>query len=165
MLLSTVHGSNLYGLAGPASDWDGYEVVLTGRTWQRIHGHTDITTVVLDDFTTQVAKGVPQALEALWSPYRFVARNWAGFFEGLRPDYWRTLDTYARTIRSFMWVAVERDDVKRARHAMRLALNRETFAEQGRFNPRLDPLEHTVVLSTTPENVQDALTALGLDWT
>lgn len=38
MILSTVHGSRLYGLAHSGSDYDTYEVVLQGRTRQRVAG-------------------------------------------------------------------------------------------------------------------------------
>ena len=144
-LLNTVHGSRLYGLSRSDSDHDTYRVVLEpGHTSQRVSGHDDTTVVSLNDYVRQVSVGVPQALEALWSPYAHVREEWKPYFASLRPGYWATLIRYDRTIKNF------RSDprghsVKRSKHAMRLALNRAEFERTGRFNPVLTPDQITLL--------------------
>lgn len=151
-LLSTIHGSRLYGLETPDSDFDTYEVVLHGRTHQWVDGLVDTTVVTLDDFTRQVETGVPQALEALWSPLRWTDPDWHSYFDALRPGHYETVDRYQRTIDNF-WQRAERDhDLKVARHAFRLGLNLNAFMRWGHFNPRLGPEELQALKSVTPGN-------------
>jgi len=38
ILLKTIHGSRLSGLARPDSDWDWYTVIEGGRTGQKVTG-------------------------------------------------------------------------------------------------------------------------------
>ena len=134
--MSTPHGSHLYGLAHAGSDNDTFEVWLGRRTRQSMQGADDVLRVSYDDFLKGVAKGVPQFLEALYSPYKTVDRL---DHLSLHPSYWTTVNTYLRTIKSF-W----RDDptaprdFKLRRHSARLALNLQEFMEKGYFNPVLD---------------------------
>ena len=68
-LLRSIHGSHLYGLAHANSDNDTYIVVDQGtrRAKQKIVGKEDVTVLTLGEFARQIHKGVPQALEALYS--------------------------------------------------------------------------------------------------
>lgn len=132
-LLTTVHGSHLYGLAHAGSDLDTYVVVLKGRSRQSTDGFNDVTRVPMGRFLYQCSVGVPQALEALWSPFKLVTPEWAPFLESFHPDRWLTYDRYQRTIYNFRKSGEE----KKLRHAARLELNLEEFMREGRFNPRL----------------------------
>lgn len=143
-MLETVHGSRLYGTNHEASDFDYYRVICSGRTQQKIEGDEDTTTVQLHDFIRQVSVGVPQALEALWSPVKTVDPSWKYFFNSLHPGYGETIDRYNRTIANFMgWRkgggrGRTREPSNKTRlHALRLMHNLQDYLESGSFNPRL----------------------------
>lgn len=157
-ILTTVAGSHLYGLNHASSDYDTYEVVLTGCTRQRVVGSFDLTTVTLRDYLKQVEKGVPQALEALFSPVKQVEPEWAAYFESLRPDYYSTLATYERTIRNFL----EGGTSKKWKHAVRMSFNLRDFRAEGVFNPRLDVGQKAVVQRVERQNVAENLVNLNL---
>ena len=156
-ILSTVAGSHLYGLNHATSDYDTYEVVLTGCTKQSVVGRFDLTTVTLRDYLKQVEKGVPQALEALFSPVKQVEPEWAAYFEALRPDYYSTLAIYQRTIRNFL----NAGDAKRWRHAVRMSFNLQDFQAKGVFNPRLDVGQRAVVQSVERQKVAESRVKLN----
>lgn len=134
-LLLTTHGSRLYGLHHAESDWDTYSVVRgKARTRHRVNGKDDTVTVSYDQFMRSCDKGVPQALEAMFSTVATVDE-----FPWLRAAYRAcgpvVRDTYFRTVKSF-W---EEGSPKRRRHACRLWLNLNSLEEQSRFNPTLTP--------------------------
>ncbi len=156
-ILTTVAGSHLYGLNHATSDYDTYEVVLTGCTRQRVVGSFDLTTVVFRDYLKQVEKGVPQALEALFSPVKVVEPEWAAYLAALRPDYYSTVATYQRTIRNFL----EGGTVKKWKHAVRMSFNLQDFRAEGVFNPRLDVGQRAVVQSVEHQNVAESLVKLN----
>lgn len=156
-ILQTVHGSHLYGLAHPGSDLDTYRVVLGGNkkyARQTKRGDDDCMVISLDRFLAQVAVGVPQALEALFSPFAQINMDWAPFLLGLRPGLIKTQMRYRRTIINFGFhrggrtgSAAERiDERKLRRHAVRLTLNLGTFLERGVFNPALSTDQRDVVV-------------------
>lgn len=142
VLLSTVHGSHLYGLAHAGSDRDTYTVVTRAPhvahngtkaryAKQKISGDTDSFVIDLSTFMLLCDKGVPQALEAMFSPVADV-----DLIHALRGSYRCTtavLPTYLRTIKSFLMAG----DYKRRRHGFRLALNAADIGHYGFFNPRL----------------------------
>lgn len=136
LLMQTPHGSRLYGLAHANSDNDTFEVWAGRRTRQTVQGSEDVLRVSYDDFLKGVAKGVPQFLEALYSPYKTVDRL---DHLDLHPSYWTAVNTYLRTIKSF-WLSVGLgpEGFKKRRHSARLAWNLQEFMERGRFNPVLD---------------------------
>lgn len=156
-ILYTEHGSYLYGLNHSGSDFDTYEVVLTGCTRQRVVGRFDLTTVTLRDYLKQVEKGVPQALEALFSPVKQVEPEWAAYFEALRPGYYSTVATYQRTIRNFL----AGETSKKWKHAVRMSFNLQDFQAKGVFNPRLDVVQRAVVQSVERQNVAESLVNLN----
>ena len=86
ILLKTIHGSRLSGLARPDSDWDWYTVTDQGKARQTIQGDQDNIVVGLDEFLLRVGLGEPQALIALWSPLAEMDRRYAPLFTSLRPD-------------------------------------------------------------------------------
>jgi hypothetical protein len=137
ILFRTIHGSHLYGLARPDSDIDYYEVVdsvptkRAGYCRQTISDGIDVTRIDLGTWIRQCERGTPQALEAMFSRTHeidHIGPLRAGFRAG-----GPVMATYLRTIRSF----IEATDPKRTKHAVRLALNAQSIARYGRFDPRL----------------------------
>ena len=149
VLLRTIHGSHLYGLNHALSDEDFYEVLsddemlkLYGReAVQVIKEGTDITTVGFSEFVRQCNKGVPQALEALYSPVKQI-NNLQYFVDSYRYGG-EAVSTYIRTVRSFTLDKRESKQPKLRVHAVRLVLNLNMLLENGRFNPTmaLDEIE------------------------
>lgn len=58
VVLETIHGSHLYGLAHENSDRDVYRVQTGVKTRQTIVGDSDTMLVSLTDFSAAVVKGV-----------------------------------------------------------------------------------------------------------
>lgn len=119
-VLETVHGSHLYGLATPTSDLDTYRVVARRaedysalevrgsehfKTVQTIKDGDDVLVTNLSAFLRKCDEGVPQALEALFSP---VATS---LLEDFRQSYFintaAVANTYRRTIMNFARLGVE----------------------------------------------------------
>jgi len=152
LVFRTVHGSHLYGLAHADSDMDFYEVYVrsikrnshTRATWakQSIVDGVDTTKVDFGTWMEQCRKGVPQALEAMFS----------GLAEVDEIDSFRNafrvgtgaVETYLRTIKAFC-MDEENPSFKKRRHAVRLAYNCNTLREYGRFNPTMT--EHQIMVA------------------
>lgn len=141
VLFKTIHGSHLYGLAHENSDTDYYTVIDRGRRGMRLKyakqsivDGIDTVTVDLGTWLKLCDKGVPQALEAMFSPVPEVDE-----LSTLRNSYrigsLRMRDTYYRTMENF----VEAGDFKRKKHALRLYLNLKQAMKHGKFNPTLTP--------------------------
>lgn len=137
LLFSTPHGSHLYGTATPTSDRDTYEVytsvphVRAGWAHQSIAGGDDRFRIEFGTWLHQCHAGVPQALEAMFSPvasYDAIGAFRAGFRVGST-----VVPTFLRTIRHFTATG----DLKRRRHALRLGLNARDILRYGRYNPAL----------------------------
>ena len=160
VLLHTVHGSHLYGLAHEGSDLDTYTVIAGGhRGRQCITDGDDAVLMPLAVFVRQLHCGSPQSLEALFSP---IAGPCAldGYRSGFLPDTVRAADTYRRTMKSFALHGA----FKRRRHALRLAMNLADLVADGRFNPRLTAAavaEVTEAARSTPSNFVDHLRGLS----
>lgn len=152
VLLRTIHGSHLYGLAHAGSDKDIYEVIATKRTArkrnikQTIANGVDKTVVDMSTFMHMVDECVPQALEALWTPVADVDEINA-FRTQYRVNRAKMKDVYIRTALNF----AKHDDVKRRRHALRLLLNLGSALEYGTFNPRLSTMDKFIINSTMGE--------------
>lgn len=135
LILKTITGSRLYGFAHADSDFDEYIVDTTAKTGQSIVGKSDVVTLHISNFVQQVGRGVPQAMEALYSPIKWVHDDYAGWFAGMEPDQNELIRTYRRTIRHFVLA----DTDKHRRHAMRLTINLAEWWNMGSFNPTLYP--------------------------
>lgn len=145
VLFSTPHGSHLYGLAHAGSDRDRYTVVTrlphveqrsrARYARQTISGEDDEFVIDLSTWLQLCEKGVPQALEAMWS--RVATVDSIGDFRAGYRAGTAVLPTYLRTIRSF----AKADDFKRRRHAARLAINARQILERGHFNPLMTSSE------------------------
>lgn len=138
VLFKTPHGSHLYGLNHEGSDEDFYTVVAPVKrrkykySKQTIHDGVDSVVVDLGTWLRLCEKGVPQALEAMFSTAPIVdeiAELRASYVAGSVP----VRETYARTITNF----VMSDEFKRRRHAVRLAFNLNDLLRYGKFNPCL----------------------------
>jgi len=138
-LLRTIHGSHLYGLSRAESDEDWFVVIPTDRgkrkrnANQTIINGIDTTVMDMSTFMASCEKGVPQCLEALFSPVPEVD-NIAEFRHNWTVNLPGAVETYRRTVKSF---ALE-GGLKRRRHALRLAYNLNHLMEHGRFNPTLN---------------------------
>jgi hypothetical protein len=165
-LFSTIHGSHLYGLAGPDSDRDHYTVVTrlphvihngtrARYAKQSIRGEDDNFTIDLSTFLLLCDKGVPQALEAMFS-----RQPTLDLIAGLRASYrvsTPVVPTYLRTIKSFL----KAGDFKRKRHAVRLAFNAREILCSGRFDPTLsDSDRETVQRYAVEYDAEDLLEVL-----
>jgi len=138
VLLKTIHGSTLYGLNHADSDEDYYVVTPTNRISKAINAKQTIIdgvdTLAVDfaSFVELSHKGVPQALEAMFS-----RKSKSEFFEEYRNSYFaadpEVQRTYMRTIKNFSFS----DTFKLRRHSLRLAYNLNEMMHTGRFDPTL----------------------------
>lgn len=171
-LFSTPHGSHLYGLQTPESDRDYYTVVSrlphveqrsrARYARQTIQGEDDDFVIDWSTWMLLCEKGVPQALEAMWS--RHATTDLIEPFRASYRAHTGVLDTYLRTIKSFAL----NDDFKRRRHAARLAVNARTILHQGWFNPTLTSAEVSFVnavpkVYTDPEELVEILRVFVFD--
>lgn len=150
-LLKTAHGSHLYGLAHEQSDNDIYEIYdfnykifrphKRKQSRQKITDDMDLMSVSLDRFEHLCYSGVPQAIEALYSPEKDWIEHhehWPEISDEIKFHVVNThindvMKTYKRTAWNFM----KNDDFKKNRHAMRLCLNAHDLLTYGTFTPRL----------------------------
>ena len=145
-IFGTPHGSHLYGLAHERSDRDYYfvysndHVFANGEEGQRIYSYgdrpEDYVRVRLEKFLGLLRKGVPQAVEALFSRQKeWYSPEWQPMLEGIRITSGEQFHTYERTIRSFA-----QGDEKRRTHAARLYCNLRELRGTGRLaSSRLTP--------------------------
>lgn len=154
-LLTTVHGSRLYGLHHDNSDYDTYSVLHSSNkkyVEQALDGKADDFRVSLDKFLDMCRLGVPQALEALFSPYAEMDARYEALFGGFRVGHTETAMRYRRTVRNFGFMFDVDEEVsgphpsfKRRRHAYRLTFNLSECLRYGRFNPVLSQDEREFV--------------------
>jgi hypothetical protein len=145
-LLETPHGSRLYRLHHEESDNDRFQVVEDNPTVKaryskhKISGDHDLVICDLTTFTAYASRGVPQYLEAMWTPCPTVDRI-TDLRMSFSPNYYQTQDTYQRTAHNFYVKGKEETDsrksVKFRRHAYRLVLNLQDYRSNGMFNPAL----------------------------
>lgn len=138
VLFKTIHGSHLYGLAHADSDTDFYTVLEPVKrkrykyAKQSIVDGVDSVTVDLGTWLRLCDKGVPQALEAMFSTVPEVdhlaelRNSYRVGIDSMRDTYYRAMDNF-----------VKANDFKRKKHALRLYLNLKQAARYGRFNPTL----------------------------
>src|SRR5690606_34964621 len=136
IVLKTIHGSHLYGLAHSGSDKDYYVVVnnrhLRRRAHQTIVDGVDTFTIDLTYWLYLCEQGAPQALEAMYSPCPEIDKL-GDFRRSFRVNWAKANQTYMRTMRNF----AEMGDYKRSRHSLRLWVNLQEINEKGYFDPRL----------------------------
>lgn len=150
ILLKSQHGSHLYGMATPSSDLDFY--VIYEFPWknyrpkkqmdQKIVEETDTTTVSIDRFTDLCFKGVPQALEALFSnssKWLQYDNSWYDKSQLIKTNLGLYIPVVLETYKRTSWNFFEKDDFKKNRHALRLCLNANDLKARGSFDPTLQP--------------------------
>lgn len=162
ILFKTVHGSHLYNLAHENSDQDFYVVVDRGPmtkkykyATQKIIDGIDTTTFDIGTWLRLCEKGVPQALEAMFSNMATVDELTA-LRSSYRVGFNSMRDTYVRTMENF----VQAGDFKRKRHALRLWTNLGEASRHGRFNPTLSDVQVALVNSLATRLDDDAVLRL-----
>lgn len=142
-------GSHLYGLAHAQSDYDYYEIYdfynqryrPKRQTSQEIVGDIDEVKITLDRYTDLCFKGVPQAVEVLFSPEEaWVLENgWLNISSQIKSELGNhipaILETYKRTALNFFYSKKDRE--KKRRHAFRLLLNAGELKSSGQMHTRL----------------------------
>ena len=151
-LLLTIHGSHLYGLSHAKSDEDFYRVI-DSIPEKNEHGHVkkrnghqsvennlDDTVFDLKTFMIHAYDGVPQALEAMYSPVATIDVLGA-YRAGFRVSVQSMSAKYIHAIEKFSQFSF-----KRRRHALRYALNlQEAISNNGRFNPVLSESDKLMI--------------------
>lgn len=140
VLFKTVHGSHLYGLNHEDSDMDFYVVVedvngVSRKAQQFIVDGVDTTVVGYGAFMEMCFKGVPQALEAMFSG-KATVDEFAAFRQAYKAGGAALVDVYLRTIYNF-GTDRRRGGIKYKKHAVRLTLNLNSILVSERFNPTL----------------------------
>ena len=147
-LFKTVHGSHLYGLAHAGSDLDYYTVVekvpskKKKYARQSVVDRLDSTVLDLPTWLNQCAAGVPQALEAMFSPMPVHSS-----IEYLRGSYRANTGCWERFLRTVKSFSLQ-EDLKSRRHSARLALEFNSMARHGRFNPVLTEQQKSLVMDS-----------------
>lgn len=139
IIFETMHGSRLYGLHSPDSDWDVFQVVRTGHKTRQFKTETareryDIVQVPLDIFLRGIDSGIPQHIEALFSRRKYWHDElYRPMIDNLRPNIPNAHITFARTIKKFKLS----NNPKKVKAALRLELQLEALLRDGYFNPEL----------------------------
>lgn len=165
MLFSTPHGSHLYGLATPTSDYDTYTVLDKQRNsspkyaHQTINGLADDYVIDFDTWLLYCSKGTPQALEAMFSQvptHDDIAALRAGYRVGTA-----VIPGYLHVIKESCYT----ETFKNKRHALRLAMNLKTLREFGRFDPAMTEEEKAFAnehANMEPDDVYELAKSVGL---
>jgi hypothetical protein len=158
VLLKTVHGSHLYGLAHAGSDYDFYEVVATPevkfKNQHTVEDGVDVSLVTFASFFEMCHEGIPQALEALYSQKAEIDKL-AYFRNSFRVGS-SIYDSYHKAITQ----CIRKGDFKRRRHALRLSLNVRDLMNTGIFNPTLTPTQVMEISELANSTDDEFLTGL-----
>jgi len=138
-LFRTVHGSRLYGLNTPDSDYDQFIVTMedNGKSSHRVDssGRFDTVRVGWRTWLEHAESGSHQSVEALFS----TRKTWSdggGWLQPMVENMYITgpdvIHKYKRTITKFCY-----GPFKKRRHAVRLSLNMRDLRWRGRFDPQL----------------------------
>lgn len=149
LILDSIAGSHLYGLADSESDMDTYSVFVSnsvkGKSFDRISDDDDRKACELDAFLKQIRMGSPQALEALFASSTTFRSDYEPFLKSIRPGPKATTRTYLKIADGFAYDNGGRNTIndrlalKNRRHALRLLLNLREILRRGRFEPELAP--------------------------
>ena len=165
IVLLTVHGSHLYGFETEESDVDLYVVVdfidnnvLNKKFVKQFVVENqgtvfDVNVVGWQRWVGLLNKGRHQACEAFFSPYAYVHSNYAAYCEGFVMPAHVIIESFISVVKSFtvsgfncpknvdVNVFVEPVDnernVKKLRHAARLAKHVKMVYETGTFTPHV----------------------------
>ena len=153
IILKTIHGSKLYGLSHADSDHDIFIVRAgPGKAIQSVRDGIDRTEMGLDRFLQLVYSGSHQSCEALFSDEAEIHPAYKPMFRSIYLTSPDVSHKYRRTIKKFVF-----GDLKKRRHAVRLALNLKSIEIHGQFNPTLSD-EQVKIVNAYAGNFQgDAL--------
>lgn len=143
ILLKTITGSRLYGLAHDDSDYD-YLTVVPGKrkTVQTIVGNQDNRIMSFGTFVLEARNGAPAALEAMFSEKAeidYITEFRRAFRAGTNYDAYRGI--MKRISKTPKW-----DDEKHRRLVIRLGLNLGELRMKNRFHPTLTMVESESII-------------------
>lgn len=142
VVLATVHGSHLYGLAHEGSDLDLYLVSSsTRRNHQSVVNGLDVSVLSLSTYLDVLSEATHQAVEALNSPYAEFRGPYTSMLRAYRPSRSRFAFRALRAAQSFERRAAEGalDPAKALRHKQRLNGQVSDMLRYGRFDPSRGP--------------------------
>lgn len=154
LLLETPLGSRLHGLASATSDIDTLQVFsnrenhkqASNRPTHKIDGEDDRLTVQLSTFLALCDKGVPQMLEAMFSPQAYRSPLMQAYSAAYRPNLGACYDTFTRVMKAEL-LRGDAGKAKSYRHALRLTEYMNQLHLNGRFNPTLSEEKATLFLT------------------
>lgn len=155
LLLKTVHGSHLYGMDHAGSDHDFWEVYSnkipspSKYSKQTIRDNVDLVQTNLSTFMNQANKGVPQALECMFSDKAEVDEI-TDLRRHYRVDTGKFFVCYQKTIKA----ARKDGGTKKLRHAVRLSMNLQQGLIYGRFQPTLNSRTVERLFNSTDEELE-----------
>lgn len=147
LLISSPHGSRLYGLHHENSDYDYWSVysnqpkVKARRISQTLSGNEDNVEMDLSTFALYADRSSHQVLELMFSQMKTVNHIQA-YTDNFVVNLATMRDLYYRTVMNFYvkaWSSTGRLRTKTFRHCVRMALNLEEAQLTGRFNPTMAP--------------------------
>lgn len=150
LLFKTLTGSRLHGFHSEISDYDYVEVYTelpstshrtVRQTEHSITAEEDIMRLSLSHFLELASQGSHQILDAMYSTIPTV-----DYISGLRANF-RGGSVVVTRLRGTIAELSQKDDVKKRRHAARIAVNLEQFMYEGYYQPTLTLEQKTVVLN------------------
>lgn len=142
IIVASVTGSRLYGIANHNSDYDYIIVSPTATKNSRItSGEIDASVWTPETYLDLLYRGTPQAYEINRSPYAVWDSQWEPFFHAIHPDaHWLR--------RKFLSLKNTQGVEKQRKHAARTAIMALKICAHGTApSPVLTPLESSAVLA------------------
>lgn len=152
VLFTTITGSHMYGLAHANSDNDKAIILVDSpeisqkRFTQEFIGNDDIQTFTFNKLLSQALRGVPSALEIMWSTK--ATPSWADSIRfSIRPKLGGAISRHHGYILNSLKQLDSKSDLtdykrmKIARHCARWALNANKLYLHGIYNPTLTQSE------------------------
>lgn len=136
LLFRAPAGSHLYGTNHPGSDVDIFEIHdrLPGhrQAAQSIDGTVDLHQYGLSKFLMLAERGVPQILEAMFTPHELTEVDAIRHYrDAFVPNLATARRSYVKTMNAY---AAE-STAKSRRHVQRLSYDLDTLLSTGRFDP------------------------------
>lgn len=131
VVLATLHGSYLYGLAHEDSDTDLFVVVADDMpNYNCVVDGQDVQVLNLKTWVEVLHRGSHQSVEACVSPYKVCSDKWRAFVNAQRPSRYKFAAKCSSAAESFF---SREGDVKSHRHARRLLSLSVSYMYDGSF--------------------------------